>query len=181
MFYQEYTSERFFSEITIEEDARELIWRSRFQGNVLNVLIVSLNTFMRIIAALKCGPAKLAGAKYAFEQARCSNRRKHLCLFSVKALFYVMQGKRGMSVLALQRHLGLKSYGLVWTILQKIRMALQQRDKDDQAGDGVVELDAGTFGKRETGNQGDLLVAIESKTWVDQRGKAKSRAGFAKV
>jgi hypothetical protein len=60
-------------------------------------------------------------------------------------------------------------------------MALQQRDKDDQAGDGVVELDAGTFGKRETGNQGDVLVAIESKIWVDQRGKTKSRAGFAKV
>ena len=74
-----------------------------------------------------------------------------------------MQGKRGMSALELQRHLGLKSYGLVWTMLQKIRMALQQRDKDDQVGDGVVELDAGTFGKRETGNQGDVLVAIESK------------------
>ena len=109
MFYEEYTSEWIFSEITTEEDARELIWRSRF-----------------------------------------------------RALFYVMQGKRGMPALALQRHLGLKSYGLVWTILQKIRMALQQRDKDDQVGDGVVELDAGTFGKRETGNQNDVLVAIES-------------------
>ena len=32
MFYEEYTSERFFSEITTEEDARELVWRSRFQG-----------------------------------------------------------------------------------------------------------------------------------------------------
>ncbi len=32
MFYEEYTSERFFSEIIIEEDARELVWRSRFQG-----------------------------------------------------------------------------------------------------------------------------------------------------
>ena len=45
----------------------------------------------------------------------------------------------------------------------------------------MVELDAGTFGTRETGNQDVVLVAIESKTWVDQRGKTKSRAGFAEV
>ncbi len=32
MLSEEYSSERYFSEITIEEDARALVWRSRFQG-----------------------------------------------------------------------------------------------------------------------------------------------------
>ena len=102
-------------------------------------------------------------------------------LIWVKAVFYVMQGKRGISATELQRHLGLKSYGLVWSMLQKIRSALQQRDAEYKVGDGVVELDGAVFGKRETGNQCEVLVAIESKDWVDKNGKPKSKAGFAKV
>ncbi len=30
MFYERYTSERFFSEIITEDDARALVWCSRF-------------------------------------------------------------------------------------------------------------------------------------------------------
>jgi len=50
-----------------------------------------------------------------------------------------MNSKRGISALELQRHLGLKSYGLTWTMLQNIREALKQRDEDYQVGDGVIE------------------------------------------
>jgi len=32
-----------------------------------------------------------------------------------------------------------------------------------------------------SGNQCDLLVAIETKGWVDAKGRERSRAGFAKV
>ena len=46
---------------------------------------------------------------------------------------------------------------------------------------GVLELDAGTFGRRESGNQCDVLVAIETKAWVDAKGRGRPRAGFAKV
>ncbi len=41
-----------------------------------------------------------------------------------------------MSAQELQRHLGLKSYGLVWSMLQKIRAALQHRDASYEVGDG---------------------------------------------
>lgn len=50
-----------------------------------------------------------------------------------------------------------------------------------QVGFGVIELDGATFGKRKTGNQGDVLVTVESSTWFDQQGNRKTRAGFAKV
>ena len=66
-------------------------------------------------------------------------------------------------------------------MLQKIRAALQHRDAGYQVGDGVIELDAGTFGRRATGNQCDVLVTIETKAWVDAKGRECSRAGFAKV
>ena len=32
MIYENFTAERFFSEITTKEEARDLIWRSRFDG-----------------------------------------------------------------------------------------------------------------------------------------------------
>jgi len=66
-------------------------------------------------------------------------------------------------------------------MLQKIRAALQHRDAGYQVGDGVRELDAGTFGRRASGNPCDVLVAIETKAWVDAKGRARSRAGFAKI
>jgi len=66
-------------------------------------------------------------------------------------------------------------------MLQKIRAALQQRDEGYEVGDGVLELDGATFGNRETGNQCEVLIAIETKDWIDKNGKPKSKAGFAKV
>ena len=66
-------------------------------------------------------------------------------------------------------------------MLQKIRAALQHRDAGYPVGDGVIELDAGTFGRRETGTHCAVLVAIETKAWVNAKGQAGSRAGFAKV
>jgi len=66
-------------------------------------------------------------------------------------------------------------------MLQKIRAALQHRDTGYQVGDGVIELDAGTFGHRATGTHCDVLVAIETKAWENANGQARSRAGFAKV
>jgi len=91
-----------------------------------------------------------------------------------------MQGKRGISALELKRILSMKSYGTTWTILHKIRAALKERDNVYKLKD-IIELDGASFGKRHTGNQADVLVAIETKDFFDDKGKPKSRAGFAKV
>lgn len=93
-----------------------------------------------------------------------------------------MEGKRGVSASELQRHLEVKSYGLVWAMLHKIRKALAQRDEKYKLNQGVVELDGAVFGRRETGNQCEAIIAIESLDWKDEKtGKEKSRAGHAKV
>ena len=44
-----------------------------------------------------------------------------------------------------------------------------------------MELDGARFGKQVTGNQSGVLIAIETKDWVDDKGRFKSKAGFAKV
>ena len=65
-------------------------------------------------------------------------------------------------------------------MLHKIREALRQRDLQYKL-NKYIELDGATFGKKQTGNQIDVLIAIESKDWIDAKGRPKSRAGFAKV
>ncbi len=181
MFYEAFTAERFFTEITTEAKARTLIWRCRFNGKDFECPHCQSEHYY----ALRCRPevrtCKACRRQIRLRAGTLFEASKTPLLVWVRALFHVMQGKRGMSTQELQRHLGLKSYGLVWSMLQKIRMALQQRDEMYQVGDGVIELDAGAFGKREPGNQCEVLVAIESKMWVDNKGKPKSRAGFAKV
>ncbi|MBL7556616.1 MAG: IS1595 family transposase [Bdellovibrionaceae bacterium] len=98
----------------------------------------------------------------------------------VWAIFIVMESKRGISALELKRQLGMKSYGTVWAILQKIRTALQKRDDAYKLRD-IIELDGTQFGKKTTKNDREVLVAVETKSWIDDKGKRKEKAGFAKV
>ena len=62
----------------------------------------------------------------------------------------------------------------------KIREALRQRDKVYKL-KNIIELNGAVFDKRYTGNQKDVLFAIKSKDWRDQKGYRKTKAGFAKV
>lgn len=181
MFYEAFTSERFFTEITTEEAARSLIWRCRFSGKDFECPVCKSEDFYQHKSRSEIRECKGCHKQVRVRAGTIFDSSKTSLLVWCKAIFHVMQGKRGMSAIELQRHLGLKSYGRVWTMLQKIRSALQQRDEDYQVGDGVVELDGAVFGRRETGNQCEVLVAIESKDWVDKNGKPKSKAGFAKV
>lgn len=74
----------------------------------------------------------------------------------------------------------MKSYDTAWTLFHKIREALRKRDKIYTL-HTIIELDGAVFGKRHTGNQTEALVAIETKDWVDQKGRRKTKAGFSKV
>jgi hypothetical protein len=98
----------------------------------------------------------------------------------LKIICLVTQGKRGVSALELKADLEMKSYGTAWTLLHKIREALRQRDARYKLHD-VIELDGAVFGKRQTGDQTEVLMAVETKSWVDEKGRRKSKAGFAKI
>jgi transposase-like protein len=181
MSYESFPAERFFTEIATEAAARALLWRSRFHGKDFACPHCHVEEYYVLRTRPEVRTCKGCRRQLRLRAGTIFEASKTPLLLWVKALFYVMQGKRGMSAQELQRHLGLKSYGRVWGMLQKIRAALQHRDASYEVGDGVIELDAGTFGRRGTGNQCDVLVAIETKTWVDAHGRECSRAGFAKV
>ena len=98
----------------------------------------------------------------------------------MRSICLVTLGKRGISALELQADLGMKSYGTAWILLHKLKEALRQRDAEYKL-NNIIELDGAVFDRRQTGNQTEVLVAIETKDWIDQKGHKKSKAGFAKI
>ena len=107
----------------------------------------------------------------------------------LRAIGYVMQDKRGVSALQLKRIMGLPSMATSWLMLMKIRKALVERDSIYKLS-GTVELDGAYFVndhklKKEkpyrNHTKAAVFVAVEQKSWVDEAGRPKMRAGFAKV
>ena len=72
------------------------------------------------------------------------------------------------------------SYDTAWRLLHRIREALRQRDERYKL-KGIIEFDGADFGEQKDKGKKEVLVAIESKDWVDAKGRPKSSAGFAKV
>ena len=60
------------------------------------------------------------------------------------AIYLAAEDKRGFSAMALQRAIGVACF-TAWTMLQKIRSAMDERDKRYIL-DGVIEMDEGFFG-----------------------------------
>jgi transposase-like protein len=180
MTYEQVNGISFYKEIDTEEKARLWVWRSRFLG--------------KDFVCPSCGGERYWQHKAQAEMRECSGCHRQVrmragtifqnskipILTWVRAIFLVMQDKRGVSALQLKRQLGMKSYGTTWTILHKIRESLRQRDEGYKLKD-VIELDGASFGRRATGTQATVLVAVESKDWIDEKGRSKSKAGFAKV
>ena len=180
MAYKRMKFGKLLGELDSEEKARAWIWLAKFDG--------------KEFACPKCQNESYYLLKKTPEIRKCKSCRNHVrlrantifqnsktpLLIWLQALCFITQGKRGISALELQSALGLTSYATTWAILHKIREALRQRDDAYQLND-IIELDGAVFGRRHTGNQADVLVAIESKDWIDQKGRKKSKAGFAKV
>jgi transposase-like protein len=68
-------------------------------------------------------------------------------------IFMMARQKSGVSMLSLQRMLGIKSYKTVWTMGHKIRKAMEDRDSQDQLA-GLVEMDDAFIGPRKPGPLG---------------------------
>lgn len=75
-------------------------------------------------------------------------------------IFLITQDKGGVSALRLSKMLGMH-YSTVWHVLQKIRIAMSERDSKVIRLSGVIELDEGFFGRKKP--QCQVLVMIESK------------------
>ncbi len=183
--YRRLKPAEFFKEIDTEERAREWVWRSRFGGKDFVCPHCQAESFYALNARPEVRECRSCGRQTRVRAGTIFQDSKLPLLIWVRAVYFVMQGKRGISALELKRQLGMKSYGTAWAMLHKIRHAFADRDKGYKLKASgqteAIELDGASFGRRTTGNEIEVLVAIESKDWVDERGRAKSRAGFAKV
>jgi hypothetical protein len=182
MIYSKMTAVEFFREVSTEEQARDLIWRSKCGGKEFVCPKCKGESFYQYEhnpEIRKCKDAECAHQARLRVGTIFENSKTPLLVW-VRAIFLTMQDKRGISALQLKRQLGMKSYGTTWAILHKIRESLRQRDEHYKL-KNIIELDGISFGRRETGTKTEVLVAIESKDWVDEKGRAKSKAGFAKV
>jgi hypothetical protein len=180
MKYQRMKFSKILRELDCEEKARLWIWLAKFDGKEFICPKCRHERFYQhkknpeIRECRKCHHYVRLRANTIFQSSKTP------LVVWLRAICFVMQGRRGVSATELQAELEMKSYGTTWAMLHKIREALRQRDEEYKLKD-VIELDGATFGKRQTGNQIDVLVAIETKDWIDKKGRPKSQAGFAKV
>lgn len=180
MSYERIKTSQFFEMISTEESARGWVWRSRFGGKDFVCPECKHEKFWQHQAQCEIRECKSCQHRMRVRAGTMFEKSRTPLLTWLRAIYFVMQGKRGISALELKRILGMKSYGTTWSMLHKIRAALQERDSAYKIRD-VIELDGASFGKRHTENQADVLIAIESKDFFGENGKPKSRAGFAKI
>lgn len=97
-----------------------------------------------------------------------------------RAMWLVTNQKNGASALGLQRHLGLRRYETVWTMLHKLRRAMVRPGRDRLR--GIVEMDETYIGGGEEGVHGretktKSLVAVA----VEEDGEGFGRIRLAKI
>lgn len=180
MRYQQMKFCRILNELDSEEKARAWVWLAKFDGKEFICPLCSNETYWQHHKNPEIRECKKCHFEVRLKANTIFQKSKTPLLIWLRTICLVTQGKRGISALELQTDLGMKSYGTAWILLHKIREALRQRDDTYKLKD-VIELDGAVFGKRQTGNQLEVLVAVETKDWIDQRGRRKSKAGFAKV
>lgn len=180
MVYRKLSGIDFFKVMNSEKRAREWIWKTRFGEKGFQCRGCGEEKYYEIATRPEVRTCKTCLKQIRLRAGTIFEASKLPLLVWLRAIHLLMQGKRGISALELKRVLKLKSYDTTWKMLHKIRAALKDRDERYRL-KSLVELDGAYFGHRKTKNQGAVLMAIESKDWVDERGRTKVGAGFAKV
>ena len=179
MSYTKYSTVGFFRSINTGKKARDLFWRSKFNGKPFLCSQCQGEEFYQFKTEPEIRKCKHCGSYERLRVGTVLENSKITILKWARAIFLVMEGKRGISAKELERKIRV-SYPTAWSLLKRIRRCLQQRDELYKLKE-ILELDGAFFGKRKTRNQAPVLVAIETKDWIDERKRLKPRAGFVKI
>lgn len=179
MNYEEFPIAQFFTKVSTEEEAVELVWRYKSSDGYSCPKCAKKKYYQHknrpeIRECQSCGFQHRLRVGTIFQNSKVS------MLNWTRAIYLMMMGKRGISAVELKRQLSLGSYKTALYMLHKIRSALLKRDEEYKL-EGVIEMDGAYFGKKVNNNQESVLVAIESKNWINEQGEFVSKAGFAKV
>jgi hypothetical protein len=173
----------FFSSIQSEEDARSLVWKAKFGGKEFICRKCQGEALYQHKRRAEVRECRSCGCQVRLRAQTMFAKSQLPMLTWLRAVYLMMQDKRGVSALHVKRLLGMKSYGTVWRWLHKVRRSLIARD-DQYKLKGIVEHDGANFSsqaRRGRRDHGKVLIAVETKDWVDDAGRPKSGAGFAKV
>jgi hypothetical protein len=173
MDYQKLSFLNFYDEINSEEKAIEFVWKWKLDGKSFSCLcgheqFYKHKSRAEIRECKRCGKQQRVRVGTIFQSSKISLRRW------LNGLFFMMSGKRGISVLELQKHLDIKSYQTAWVMLEKIRRSLIDRDALYKLS-GEIEVDGSQFGSQVNETDQDVLIGIESKKWVDENGKKSQK------
>lgn len=180
MKYQQMKFSKILKELDSEETARMWVWLAKFDGKEFVCPKCNHEDYYQHKKNPEIRECKGCHFYVRLRANTIFQNSKTPLLTWLRAICYITHGKRGISTLELQNELEMKSYGTTWALHHKVREALRQRDEKYKL-KNIIELDGAVFGKRETGNQTEVLVAVETKPWRDQKGRLKSKAGFAKI
>lgn len=180
MHYQEFPIITFFNQINTEHAAIELAWSYKTADVDYRCPKCSYQGHYQHSKRPEIRECKSCGFQHRLRVGTIFQHSKIPMLKWVRAIYLMMMGKRGISALELKRQLGLGSYKTSLYMLHKIRQALLTRDEQYKL-EGIIEMDGAAFGKRATGNQEKVIIAVESKSWVNEKGDEIPKAGFAKV
>jgi len=189
MGYQRLKPAQFFEKFSSEEKARDWFWKAKFNGadfDCPHCRGAKFYTFKNRPEVREC---KSCRRQTRLRPGTILERSKLPVLLGARAIFLFAQDKRGISALQLKRQLGIPSFDTAWHLLHKIRKAVAHREQRYLL-KGVVEFDGASFdseARRKTKEprtyppKSEVLLAVETKEWVDEKGRPKKRAGFAKV
>jgi len=180
MEYLKFKGWEVLRKINTEEKARNFVWKTKFAGKDFVCPDCQGESFWEYRNEPEIRKCQGCEKHVRLRKGTLFENSKTSILRWVRAIYFVISSKRGMSALELKRLLGMSSYGTVWAMLHKIRRALQSRDDQYKLKD-FAEVDGAYFGSSHTGNQRPVLVAVETREWVDKKGKRRERAGFAKI
>lgn len=180
MNYQRFKGMSFFKSFRTEEQVRNFVWKTRFEGKDFVCPHCKSEGYWPYDCEPEIRKCKGCGAHVRLRKSTMFENSKIPMLTWARAIYFVMSSKRGISALELQRRLELGSYHTALGMVKKIRRSLLDRDAKYQLTDSI-ELDGTGFGSAKNNNQREVMVAIETKSWIDAKGREKTRAGFAKV
>jgi len=180
MKYEEFSISQFFNSFKTEAEAIELVWRYKSEDQGHTCPKCHRKKYYQHIERPEIRECQHCGHQHRLRVGTIFEDSKLSMLTWIRAIYLMMTSKRGISALELQRQLKIGSYQTALLLLRKVRVALMERDSKYKL-EGIIELDGAKFGRRATNNQESVLIAVESKKWIDEKGHEKKKAGFAKV
>ncbi len=178
--YEVFRAERFFVATATEEQVRELFWRSKYGGWAFICPHCGASEYYQHASRPEVRTCRQCRRQARLRAGTILENSKLPLLVWAKAIYYMMEGKRGMSALELKRRLGASSYGTVWALMHKIRRALYKRDEGYRLCDRI-ELNRAVFRRREKTPAQPVLLEVETRRWADEQGRLLEKVGFAKV